>query len=143
MPDDKYRDMETFAFLYAVGTYYIAQLREPLREKTMNELHSFIKKAYPLYINRFFEERNDFYCEFIGSKLPRARWYGDSIPDVPEIKMYLAFGDILIDPSLRIDYEETDVPIVSIFSQVESLKVFNSLQDPYLSYCRALRTYCG
>ena len=139
LPPDTYRDMESFSFLYTVATYFIAQLRDPLRENAMNELHSFIKKAYPLYINRFFEQRNEFYCNFIGSKMPKAIWYSDSIPDVPEIKMYLAFGDILFDPSLRSNYDDSGMPIVSIFSQVESLKAFNSLQEPYFLYCRALK----
>ena len=143
LPKDTYRDMEAFTFLYTVATYYIAQLREPLRDRTMTDFHSKIKKAYPLYINHFFEQRNEFYCDFIGSKSPIARWYGEPVPDVPEIKMFFAFGDILVDPSLRENYESPDVLITSIFSQLESIKVFNSLQNPYLSYCRALKAYHG
>ncbi len=97
-------DFELLAFFYTLTFYYIVQFKGKKRQDLVENLNQKLSQSFGFYFNSsgYLEKRIKFYRDIIKPGFLRAEWNYGTTSTQPDIRLFIAFGDILYNPELHL-----------------------------------------
>lgn len=131
--NNKYFDFELLAYLYSLSL--IGLYQKKCRDDAIRAISNLMDNKYKLYTSNvnFYSKRFKLYMEiFYGNQEVRAEWSLGNKSDVPIIKTFIAFGDILHNPDCADNYSDAPMLIPSIFEAANFAKIMTDYIQPQI-----------
>ena len=109
---------ELYPYLYALFAYML-RVHNSLPRETINPIIVWIMSSLPDKQHSTFWYRTNFYIDVVSDKVEiRAEWSVSEPIDfsTPFLRMYFAFGDILVNSSCGNDYKSAPILLNSILN---------------------------
>lgn len=126
--------------------FYASNLSKDVQKKVVTDLDNVLSTKFSWYckgrdggISKGFEKKTTFYINVArGLISPRSEWIHELAVNQQDIKMFIAFGDRLINPECRKDYQNAPMIIIDLFeiSDFRTMMI-GQVKDYIVNYCNA------